>query len=628
MRTITTLVLAAVTGLSGLIATDARAAGIADEPVPGRLLLVLDASGSMKAEDPSGLTKIEAAKKALTGVVGALPATAQVGLRVYGATVDGKGRPTPAACADTRLVAPIVAVDKPRLTSTIAAVSALGETPIAHSLEESMKDLGTEGKRNIVLVSDGEESCVPDPCPVVRKLTAAGINLQIDTVGFGVDAKARAQLQCIAGAGNGTYFDAKDADQLATSLSKLSQRALRPFTVSGVPVVGTAAATGAPEIAAGQYTDTLTTGEGRRHYALRRTIPGSTLRVAMTMRPGYSETGNNDETVQMRVESADGTCDNGPANRIGTSDFQHLVTRTLRVAGTSSVENVRADECATAPSLTLSLDRTAGAPTPQPVEILVMEEPPVTDADALPEADRSQATRPAPAAGRAKPVVGGVSFSSAPRITPGTWTETFVPGETIFYRVPVSWGQHIALSVLPTPGSVTDGVRRLVHYNPVIYAPDRRVVGEVGLSSGTFGADKPTSQVSREVRYRNRDVVGISTDLAGDHFVSIAVPRDKGGNASAVPMTFTVTVEGTASGEPSYAATAPSASTSPGASPSGQPSTSPQPSMVARDSQDGDEGSSLLLWVGLGAVALLGAGGTAYRIVRTRQGAQGKPSTS
>ena len=84
---VTIAFVAVIIGLLG--GTGLAAATAADEPVPGRLLLLLDASGSMKAKDPSGLTKIEAAKKALTGVVGALPDTAQVGLRVYGATVDG-----------------------------------------------------------------------------------------------------------------------------------------------------------------------------------------------------------------------------------------------------------------------------------------------------------------------------------------------------------------------------------------------------------------------------------------------------------------------------------------------------------------------------------------------------------
>ena len=200
MRILAALITAATVTLTGAAqsASPAAATTSVDEPVPGKLLLMLDASGSMKAQDPSGLTKINAAKKALTGLVDALPDTAQVGLRVYGATVDGKGKPTAAACADTQLIHPIEALDKPTLTSTIKDIKALGETPIAHSLEEALNDLGTEGKRNIVLVSDGEESCVPDPCPTIKKLTTAGVDLQIDTVGFGVNAKARTQLQCLS----------------------------------------------------------------------------------------------------------------------------------------------------------------------------------------------------------------------------------------------------------------------------------------------------------------------------------------------------------------------------------------------------------------------------------------------
>ena len=45
-----------------------------------RLLLLLDASGSMKGPDPSGGSKLEAAKRALNAVVDALPDGTQVGL--------------------------------------------------------------------------------------------------------------------------------------------------------------------------------------------------------------------------------------------------------------------------------------------------------------------------------------------------------------------------------------------------------------------------------------------------------------------------------------------------------------------------------------------------------------------
>lgn len=602
--------------------TTSAAVGAADDE-QGKLLLMLDASGSMKAKDPSGLTKIEAAKKALTGVVGALPDTAQVGLRVYGATVDGKGKPTPAACADTRLVAPIAPLDEARLTTTISAIKALGETPIAHSLEESMKDLGADGKRNIVLVSDGEESCVPDPCPVVKKLTANGINLQIDTVGFGVDAKARQQLQCIADAGNGTYYDAKDAASLTTSLTKLSQRALRPFTVSGTPVVGTPAADGAPEIAAGQYTDTLTTGEGRRHYTLRRTIPGSTLRVAVTLRPSYSDT-DSDEVVRIRLQAGDAMCESSQAMRIGASRFAALVTGTVRLPGAKTPGQGALTACESSNTVTFSLDREKGSPLPSPVEILVMEEPPVDDVEALPAPDDTRPQQTAPAPQSPRPVVGGVSFSSAPKIEPGSWSETFVPGETIFYRVPVGWGQRLRLSVVPLRGSVTEGASRLIHFEPVLYAPDRHVLSGIDLSKGTFGRDVPTQQAGFETRYRNREPVqSRSADLAGDHYISIAVPFSATGDAVTVPMTFNVTVEGTPSGEPAYAGTAPDAPTSPSASPSDAPSPgAARADPVATDPPD-DGGLGLVAWLGLGAVVLLGAVGTAYAIVRTRARARG-----
>ncbi len=81
----------ALTAAGALLAPSATAR--ADEPSQGRLLLMLDASGSMKDDDPSGLTKMEAAKKALTGVVKALARRRPGGAAVYGAKQPGASRP-------------------------------------------------------------------------------------------------------------------------------------------------------------------------------------------------------------------------------------------------------------------------------------------------------------------------------------------------------------------------------------------------------------------------------------------------------------------------------------------------------------------------------------------------------
>jgi len=45
-----------------------------------------------------------------------------------------------------------------------------------------------------------------------------------------------------------------------------------------------------------------------------------------------------------------------------------------------------------------------------------------------------------------EPIVGGGSFNDAPRLEPGTYTDTVVSGETNFYRVALQRGQRLAAS--------------------------------------------------------------------------------------------------------------------------------------------------------------------------------------
>jgi Ca-activated chloride channel family protein len=129
MRTVAAVVVALMTMGSGLIAgtSSARAA---DDRSEGKLLLMLDASGSMNEPDPSGVSKLAAAQKALTSVVDSLPDTAVVGLRVYGATVNAPN-PTAQSCADSQLVAPVAPIDRTALKAAITKFTAVGDTPIA-----------------------------------------------------------------------------------------------------------------------------------------------------------------------------------------------------------------------------------------------------------------------------------------------------------------------------------------------------------------------------------------------------------------------------------------------------------------------------------------------------------------
>jgi len=200
-----------------------------------------------------GGTKIAVAKRALNRVVDHLPGDAQVGLRVYGARVDDEN--DPAACTDSELVVPIGPADKPALKAQIARYRPLGETPISYSLKQAAQDLGGSGRRTVVLVSDGRESCGEDPCVTAANLAKQGIDLKLDVIGLAVSGATRSQLQCIADRGRGTYADAKNAKQIEDSLDQLATRAFRPFQLTGTPVEGSEDAATATEVRPGQYLD-------------------------------------------------------------------------------------------------------------------------------------------------------------------------------------------------------------------------------------------------------------------------------------------------------------------------------------------------------------------------------------
>lgn len=201
---------------SGTKAPAVRSAAAPSCSTAGRTIaLVLDASGSMNAKLPNGETRIDVARRAIKGVAALMPADAQLSLRLYGAQ-------SPAAqknCQDTHLALPVAparaAADA--IAASVDAAKAQGYTPISHSLEQAQEDFPADAKeRVIVLVSDGKETCRGDPCATAKALGAKGF--VIHTVGFVVDTAARGQLQCMARATGGSYFDAPVGPELPDAL--------------------------------------------------------------------------------------------------------------------------------------------------------------------------------------------------------------------------------------------------------------------------------------------------------------------------------------------------------------------------------------------------------------------------
>ncbi|NUS74505.1 MAG: VWA domain-containing protein [Corynebacteriales bacterium] len=191
-------------------------------------MIVLDLSDSMNEYlEDSSTTKITAAKDALSNAVDAMPDTTHIGFRTFGG-----------GCTDTRLETIIGPIKKDSLKRTIDTRDPEGGTPLAYGLERAGKDFTTSGRKSILLVSDGEETCGGDPVAVARNLASSGINLCIDVIGFRVDSTARDQLRAVADAACGTFYDVDDGPQLGAQLQKGVCARSEPWTVISIDQLG------------------------------------------------------------------------------------------------------------------------------------------------------------------------------------------------------------------------------------------------------------------------------------------------------------------------------------------------------------------------------------------------------
>lgn len=181
-------------------------------------VIVIDSSGSMAAA-LSGKTRLDAARGVLDEILVRWPRSAPLGVVAYGhrRTSD---------CADIEVLAPIGPPDAASLKRRYAGLMARGKTPLAASLQQAASMLREVGKGGtIILVTDGIETCHPDPCAVARALRAADATLSVHVVGFAVEAKDEKQLSCIAQAGGGQYRTAANAAGLLDGLRMAARAA-------------------------------------------------------------------------------------------------------------------------------------------------------------------------------------------------------------------------------------------------------------------------------------------------------------------------------------------------------------------------------------------------------------------
>ncbi|MCX5141454.1 MULTISPECIES: VWA domain-containing protein [unclassified Streptomyces] len=495
----------------------------------GSLVMVLDSSGSMGDDDGTGHTRMESARTAVGTVVDGLPDGYPTGLRVYGAD-------HPQGCTDTRLVRPVQKLDRAAVKRAVAGVRPRGDTPIGLSLRKAAQDLpeptgGAIGTRTVLLISDGEDNCgTPQPCEVAEQLGREGIGLRIDTVGFQVKGAARKQLECIANAGNGRYYDAPDAKALARQLQRASQLSADGYRLRGRRVAGAATADRAPVLVPGQYLDTI--GPGEKRYYAADLDSESTVDLAATAVPQPGAAVDTFDALSTRIEYDEhGSCGTHTER---FAQKEGAVPLTSAVARIRSKTGTRTCDRAGRYRLVVERESKKGSDAARwPLELVLGAEAPlakgVTPAQSQTEYGRGgkEATLPA---GNPRDVRGGTGFNDARTIAQGVWRDRILPSQTLWYKVPASWGQQVRYDVEFANEPTVDGTAATYSYGATrLYTPARHpLTGGGEFSTSTMYSGRPSAVAMGGVpvawtnRYEDRTDVQ-PVHAGGEFYISVTL---------------------------------------------------------------------------------------------------------
>lgn len=555
---VTTSILALALTAPAQAQTQSPAPSNDDGWVPPKIALVLDASGSMAESDVDGGNRMDAAKKAANGMLEDLDDDVELGLIAYGAEIsDGDPDNYERGCQDIKVLRSVGPLDRDTISQEIDDLEATGYTPIGNSLKKAAKELGDEGPRSIVLVSDGIDTCAPpEVCDVAEDLGADGVDLAVHTVGFRVNDDAQSELECIAEATGGTYSSADNSNELGTTLSALAQRVGQAYEAGGTEITLGKDRDSGKYLGEGNYQTqmsgpTVTSKEGPAGWFKLNIPEGYRAHVSATvvdpsMEEFVQRLGGGRDSFSVDVEAENASC-----NQTGSSDWES--TTLGREAPSASILRVTPKESCNPSDWNLEVKRTGSAYEDElPVELVIGLEPIAPEDQIGPEDNHPYDSEKddVPELDDDYPVTdlaGGTSYSSATDIEPGTYSGSLVPGETRIYKMPMDWGQRpVAKAVFNARNADERRAAKLEVANPLR--------GKAGVEMSI--SLKDDAEVSAENRnaywpiYSNSDGVGTGSSMAfqrdaayiGDWFVMVTLDGGEDNGKASVEEEYELTV--------------------------------------------------------------------------------------
>ncbi|MFJ5828081.1 hypothetical protein [Streptomyces sp. NPDC093089] len=189
------------------------------------------------------------------------------------------------------------------------------------------------------------------------------------------------------------------------------------------------------------------------------------------------------------------------------------------------------------------------------LEIRHLSEPPLKKAGPTSLPSSWPSATPAPPTGGPKPRKGGSGMYDATSLTQGEWRSDIRPGQTLFYRVPVDWGQQLYATAELGSSAAGD---EYVSY-ALVLSLENPALGHVDENTGSYNGKPATVDLGpqRPVAHENRTASDDSTSgmrFAGWYYLSATlnpeIAQDYGDKP--VPLTLRVNLTGTKKAEPGY----------------------------------------------------------------------------
>ncbi|MGW7078904.1 hypothetical protein [Streptomyces sp. NPDC054866] len=304
------------------------------------------------------------------------------------------------------------------------------------------------------------------------------------------------------------------------------------------------------------YKSSLARG-GKLYYQLQLDAR-ETVYVSATAVPGLDAKVAYGDGVEVSLQDTNGNnCNSGNA-RFGTSQSPRPISAwAARAVGPAE------NRCKVAGTYYVVVERNSdpGSSTETwDTELRVVSEPGVAKSASTTPPETWNSASPTPPAGAREERRGGTGFNDARAVGAGVWGDRIKPGQTLFYRVPVDWGQQISASA--ELGSASGGRGEYVTSalvmslaNPVRARIDDADTAYDGQQK--TASLRPLAPVAYENRYSPVDGVA-GTRFAGWYYLSVHLNPQVARQFGKAPLDLLlrVNVDGAAKEGPAYVGTA------------------------------------------------------------------------